>query len=142
MAKRRSGVANHSSPPTSLHSSKRSQRKDEQIELQRTQSSIPTESQAAEANGDPPAATPAPSSPVATDAKQAQISGGWCPLLGKIGRWLGVGIGFGALVVAVYYGYWSYRMQKWQAEKEFQEWCSASALRVSELKKTNLFDSL
>jgi len=48
----------------------------------------------------------------------------------KVGLWLGIAVGVAALIVAVYYGFWSYRMQQWQAQKEFRDWCADSKVRV------------
>lgn len=43
--------------------------------------------------------------------------------LNKIGFWIGIGVGVAALVVAIYYGFWSLQMQKWQAKNDYRDSC-------------------
>jgi len=51
---------------------------------------------------------------------KAKIS---CTASTGIGTWFGVAFGIGALIVAVYYGYWSLRLQQWSALKDFRSQC-------------------
>jgi hypothetical protein len=47
-----------------------------------------------------------------------------------IATWTGAAMGFGALAVAVYYGYWSLRLQRWTAIKDFKEQCQGAMVET------------
>src|ERR1700731_1548689 len=46
-----------------------------------------------------------------------------CTPSAGIGNWVGAAFGIGALIVAIYYGYWSLSLQRWSALKDFRSQC-------------------
>jgi hypothetical protein len=46
-----------------------------------------------------------------------------CTASTGIGTWVGAALSIGALIAAIYYGYWSLRLQQWSALKDFRSQC-------------------
>jgi hypothetical protein len=67
-----------------------------------------------------------PSMPLA-DASDEDASEGesWIRSITSLssGTWVGVAVGGGAFIVAIYYGFLSLRMQKWTTFKDFRDQC-------------------
>lgn len=54
-----------------------------------------------------------------------------CTASTGIGTWVGAAFGIGALIAAVYYGYWSLSIQRWSALKDFRSQCQEAEVRLS-----------
>lgn len=50
--------------------------------------------------------------------------------LDKLSFWIGVGVTGSTLVVAIYYGFWSLQMQKWQARNDYRDTCIAYLVSI------------
>jgi hypothetical protein len=58
---------------------------------------------------------------------KAKIS---CTASTGIGTWVGVALGIGAFVTAIYYGYWSLSLQRWSALKDFKSECQEAKVET------------
>lgn len=91
---------------------------------------LPVRNNASHINSAASSGHPDPENVTQGQLTESRIPAARSSLLSKIGLWLGVAVGLGALIVAIWYGFWNYLMQKWQAEKEFRDMCT-SAFMVS-----------
>jgi hypothetical protein len=53
-----------------------------------------------------------------------------CTASTAIGTWIGAALAIGALIVAIYYGYWSLSLQRWSALKDFRSQCQDAEVRA------------
>lgn len=67
---------------------------------------------------------------------RAKIS---CIASTSIGTWVGAVSGIGALIVAIYYGYWSLSLQRWSALKNFKSQCQEAKVETLSLKNDLIY---
>jgi len=49
-----------------------------------------------------------------------------------VASWVAGIVGVLGLVVAMYYGYWSFKLQRWQAQNDFRDQCRSFLVGISE----------
>ena len=55
-----------------------------------------------------------------------------------VGTWAAAAIAIGALSVAVYYGYWSLRLQRWSAIKDFRDQCQIAHVQMLSIRRSHI----